>query len=322
MKIQRIILKNLNSLRGKHTIDLTVEPLSNAGLFAITGQTGSGKSTLLDAITLALYGRAARYGNRPSPENMMSRRCGECSAEVEFEVPDGKYSAVWQLRRAYGKANGRIQSPQRYIYDMNGTTLAQQVLECDKKIEELIGLDYDRFLRSVMLAQGEFARFLKSNANERAALLECLTGTVIYSDLGRLAHDEAARRGRDLESQQQALEQIETLENEEREEVEDHITELKKEKRVLEKDLNKKSNTAIKIDELETALTQHKEIIDSLAILEADRQDAKFELQLLKRHRETLSFGDDLIHLQNAEKMAQSSEVKRQAAQDSVRRRI
>ena len=80
MKIQRIILKNLNSLRGEHIIDLTVEPLLNAGLFAITGQTGSGKSTLLDAITLALYGRAARYGNQPSPASMMSRRCGECSA--------------------------------------------------------------------------------------------------------------------------------------------------------------------------------------------------------------------------------------------------
>ena len=231
MKIQRIILNNLNSLRGEHTIDLTVEPLSNAGLFAITGQTGSGKSTLLDAITLALYGRAARYGNQPSPENMMSRRCGECSAAVEFEIPDGKYTAVWQLRRARGKADGRIQSPQRYIYDIDGTTLTQKVRECDEKIEELIGLDYDRFLRSVMLAQGEFARFLKSNANERAALLECLTGTAIYSNLSILAHQEAIRRENDLKLKQQVLEQIEILQDEEREEVEGRITGLKEKKR-------------------------------------------------------------------------------------------
>ena len=315
MKIQRIILKNLNSLRGKHTIDLTVEPLSNAGLFAITGQTGSGKSTLLDAITLALYGRAARYDKQSNPEDMMSRRCGECSAEVEFEVPHGKYTAVWQLRRARGKVDGRIQSPQRYIYDIDGNPLTQQVRECDKKIEELIGLDYDRFLRSVMLAQGEFARFLKSNANERAALLECLTGTDIYSDLSILAHKEAKRREDDLKIQQQALEQIEILQDEEREEVEDHITQLKKEKRMLEKDIDKKSKIAGKIDELESALTQKIEITDGLEVLEGDRQDAKSELQLLKRHRETVPFGDDLIHLQNAEKMAQSSEAKRQAAQ-------
>lgn len=316
MKIQRIILKNLNSLRGEHTIDLTVGPLSNAGLFAITGQTGSGKSTLLDAITLALYGRAARYGNQPSPENMMSRRCGECSAAVEFEVPDGKYTAVWQLRRARGKADGRIQSPQRYIYDIDGTTLTQKVRECDEKIEELIGLDYDRFLRSVMLAQGEFARFLKASANERATLLECLTGTAIYSDLSILAHQEATRRETDLKLKQQALEQIEILQDEEREEVEDRITELKEKKRVLEEDIYKKSKIAGKIDELESAVTQHKKITNGLEVLEAERQDAKSELQLLKRHRKTTPFRDDLIHLKNAENTLQTNEARKQATQD------
>ena len=316
MKIQRIILKNLNSLRGEHTIDLTVEPLSNAGLFAITGQTGAGKSTLLDAITLALYGRAARYDKESNPENMMSRRCGECSAEVEFEVPNGEYRAVWQLRRARRHANGKIQPARRYIYDMDGTALAQQVRECDRLIVDLIGLDYDRFLRSVMLAQGEFARFLKSNANERAALLECLTGTAIYSDLSILAFREATHRENELKIKQQALEQIEILEDEEREEIKDHITELKKEKRVLEKDIDKKSKIAGKIDELESALTQQTEITDGLKVLETDRQDAKAELQLLRRHRKTTPFRDDLIHLQNAEELVQSNEAKKQKAQD------
>ena len=316
MKIQRIILKNLNSLRGKHTIDLTVEPLSNAGLFAITGQTGSGKSTLLDAITLALYGRAARYGNQSNPESMMSRRCGECSAEVQFEVPQGKYRAVWQLKRAHTRANGKIQPAKRYIYDVDGTTLAQQVRECDTLIVDLIGLDYDRFIRSVMLAQGEFARFLKANANERAELLECLTGTAIYSNLSILAHKEATRRETDLKIKQQAFEQIEIFKDEEREEVEGHITKLKKEKCVLEKDLDKKSNTAIRIDKLESALTQQTEITNNLEILEANRKDAKSELKLLKRHKETVPFWDELYRLQNAEEMVQSSEEKRQAAQD------
>ena len=315
MKIQRIILNNLNSLRGKHIIDLTAEPLSNAGLFAITGPTGAGKSTLLDAITLALYGRAARYGNQPNPENIMSRRCGECSAEVEFEVPKGKYRAVWQLRRARGKANGRIQPPRRYIYD-NGTTLAQQVRECDELVVELIGLDYDRFVRSVMLAQGEFARFLKADANERAGLLECLTGTDIYSTLGIRAFEEAKRRENDLMIKQQALEQIEILKDEERQEVEDHIAGLNKEKHVLEKDLDEKSEIAVNIDKLESALTQKTEITENLEVLEASRKDAEPDLKLLKRHRETTPFRDDLIHLQNAEDTAYSCEEKRQAAQD------
>ncbi len=316
MKIDRIILNNLNSLRGEHTIDLTVEPLSTAGLFAITGPTGAGKSTLLDAITLALYGRAARYGRRPNPEDMMSRRCGECSAEVEFEVPAGKYRAVWQLRRAKVRAAGKVQAPRRYVYDMDGVTLAQQVRECDNKILDLTGLDYDRFVRSVMLAQGEFARFLKAGADERAELLECLTGTEIYSDLGILAHKEATRSENDLMLKQQLLEQIEILEDEERREVEDHVTELKRDRRVVEKDLDEKSAIVTSVDKLASALTRRTEINESLKDLEASQRDAEPDLKLLTRHRETVPFQANLIRLQNAEYTAQNSQENRQVAQD------
>ena len=66
MKILRIRLVNLNSLRGEHVVEFEHGPLAEAGLFLICGPTGAGKSTLLDAITLALYGRAARYA-RPEP---------------------------------------------------------------------------------------------------------------------------------------------------------------------------------------------------------------------------------------------------------------
>ena len=322
MKIERIILNNLNSLRGEHIIDLTVEPLSTAGLFAITGPTGAGKSTLLDAITLALYGRAARYGRRPNPEDMMSRRCGECSAEVEFEVASGKYRAVWQLRRAKGRASGKVQAPRRYIYDMGGITLAQQVRECDNKILDLIGLDYDRFVRSVLLAQGEFARFLKAGADERAELLECLTGTEIYSDLGILAFKEATRCENDLTLKQQLLEQIEILEDEERRELEDHVTGLKRDKRVVEKDLDEKSDIAASVIKLASALTRQTYIDESLNDLEASRRDAEPDLKLLTRHRDTVPFQADLIRLQNAENSAQNSQEKRQVAQDEREERF
>ena len=140
MKILRIALKNLNSLCGEHVVDLEEEPLASAGLFAITGATGAGKSTLLDAITLALYGRAARYGKEPNPGSMMSRHCGECSAEVTFSVLAGRYRAEWKLRRAGGKADGKLQPPQRYIYDSgehDEQVLAQKIREADEMIEAL-----------------------------------------------------------------------------------------------------------------------------------------------------------------------------------------
>ena len=108
MKILSIRLMNLNSLRGEHLVDLRREPLASAGLFAITGPTGAGKSTVLDAVTLALYGKAARYGNETNPEHVMSRHTGECKAEVEFEVPSGIYRAVWERHLSRKKADGAL----------------------------------------------------------------------------------------------------------------------------------------------------------------------------------------------------------------------
>ena len=166
MRILKIRIFNLNSLRGEHIVDLTSEPLASCGIFAIVGATGSGKSTILDAITLALYGRASRYGHE-NPHNMMNRQSGESVAEVAFEVKNQVYRAEWHLHRARKEANGKFQSVNRYIYNHTGETLAQNVRECALKIEEILGLDYDRFLRSVLLAQGEFARFLKAKSNEK-----------------------------------------------------------------------------------------------------------------------------------------------------------
>ena len=138
MRILRIQLKNLNSLRGEHGVDLTSEPLASAGLFAITGATGSGKTTLLDAMTLALYGRAARYGNEANPEDMMSRHTAECRAEVEFEVPQGVYRSRWELRRAKNDPDGILQAPKRHVYDGEGTILAEKIRDAD----DCIGFDH------------------------------------------------------------------------------------------------------------------------------------------------------------------------------------
>lgn len=196
MKILRLRLTNLNSLRGDFAIDFSASPLSDAGLFAITGPTGSGKTTILDAITLALYGRVARYGTEPSPEEMMSRHTGSCSAEVEFSCASGTYRSVWQLNRARNKPTGKVQNPERRVISLpDEQVLTQKIDDSNRKVEELTSLNYERFLRSVMLAQGDFAAFLKAKANERTELLEQITGTGIYSDISVAAYrySDAAR---------------------------------------------------------------------------------------------------------------------------------
>ena len=110
MKILKIEFENLNSLRGTQTINLEFGELAEAGIFAITGPTGAGKSTILDAITLALYGRAARYGSSPSPENMMSRHTGFCRSEIVFETPAGRFRS---LGRSIAPEKNQAENPSR-----------------------------------------------------------------------------------------------------------------------------------------------------------------------------------------------------------------
>ncbi len=200
MRLLAVRLQNLNSLSGTHEVRFDTEPLAAAGVFLITGATGAGKSTLLDAMTLALYGRAARYGNDKADE-MMSRHTAECFAEVDFETGGKELRATWRLRKARGKADGKLQPVERRLsHARTGEILAEKSGEMDRLIEDMTGLDAQRFLRSVLLAQGQFAAFLKARPNERADLLEKITGTEIYSDLSKLAHethkakDEAAMK--------------------------------------------------------------------------------------------------------------------------------
>ena len=307
MKILRIRLKNLNSLKGEHCVDLTAEPLASAGLFAITGSTGAGKSTLLDAVTLALYGKAARYGNESNPEHVMSRHTGECSAEVEFEVPSGRYRAVWERHRSRKKADGPLQNPKRYIYNHAGEPLAQQIREAELKIEELLGLNYDRFLRSVLLAQGEFARFLTAGANERAELLESLTGRVIYSRLGQLAFEEANRRENDLTAKEAGLGQITILEEALRLELETAIEKGDQERRELTKEIETGSNMLGQIASLEESRRKEREAAAKSEQLEKDQRAAAADLEALRRHRLTQPYATDLARLDAAEQAAVSA---------------
>lgn len=193
MKILRLRLCNLSSLRETTAIDFTLPPLANSGLFAITGPTGAGKSTLLDAITLALYGRVARYGSTPSPDAVMSRHTGECSAEIEFSCAAGTFRSVWQLQRARKKPDGKLQAAKRRVIALPAeTVIAESIKDSDTKILELTGLDYERFLRSVLLAQGDFAAFLKAGPKERTDLLQQVTGTGVYQEISQSAFRRAA----------------------------------------------------------------------------------------------------------------------------------
>lgn len=187
MKIVKLRFKNLNSLSGEWSIDFSAPEYISDGIFAISGPTGAGKSTILDAICLALYGRTPRLKNISKTTNeIMSRQKGVCFAEVVFETDQGRFRAYWSQRRAREKAEGALQNPEHEISNADTKELlASQLTTTELEVEKRTGMTYDRFVQSMLLAQGSFAAFLQASANERAPILEQITGTEIYSDISK-----------------------------------------------------------------------------------------------------------------------------------------
>ncbi len=202
MKILSIRLQNLNSLYGECLIDLAAREYAENGIFAIVGPTGAGKSTLLDAVCLALYGETPRVKNFGKEENeVMSRHTGECRAEVVFETRAGKFRAFWEHHRARNKPAGALQasSTQELSEADTGKILAKNLRDCRRKVEELTGLDFKRFTRTVLLAQGNFTAFLSAPEEERAVILEQITGTEIYTDVSRMVGERKKEESAKLE---------------------------------------------------------------------------------------------------------------------------
>ena len=236
MKIISLRFKNINSLRGEWRLNFTEEPFASNGLFAITGPTGAGKTTILDAICLALYHRTPRLNESGIAEKIMTRHTGECLSEVEFEVRQKRYRAFWESRRAKGQAEGKVQPSKVELAEVAAGSndgdkiIAEKIKDKLALVSSITGLDFGRFTKSMLLAQGGFAAFLNAEAGKRAELLEQITGTEIYGAISEKVfvrfRDEEAK----LIQEKEKSKHIQLLDNE-------SFDALKKQQHLLEENV-------------------------------------------------------------------------------------
>jgi len=181
LKLLSLRLKNINSFNNEVHLDFTKEPLSDASLFAITGPTGSGKTTLLDAISVALYNRTPRLDGTGSsnPVNLLSQGTKEGFSEVVFQANDTQYLAEWRARRSKkGDITPKVKLLRAGTGELitsrrkgkGGSDMADMSVE--DAVTSILGMDFNAFRRSILLAQGDFAAFLKASADERRQILE------------------------------------------------------------------------------------------------------------------------------------------------------
>ncbi|EEV22664.1 exonuclease SbcCD, C subunit [Enhydrobacter aerosaccus SK60] len=221
MRILKLRFQNLNSLQGEWEIDFRHAAYADEGIFAITGSTGAGKSTILDAICLALYGATPRLGEITQSKNdLMSRHTGECLSEVIFTTKSGSYRCTWLQKRARKNPEGNLQSPTHEIAPFTDDAadlppLETQTRKTRKLVAEFTGMDFDRFTRAMLLAQGSFAAFLQANSDERSNLLEEITGTEIYGDISKKVHEFKTQSDAELKTLTDRLSGMTVLSDEE-----------------------------------------------------------------------------------------------------------
>lgn len=230
MILQQLQIHNIASIEDA-TIDFEAQPLADSEVFLITGKTGAGKSTLLDAICLALYASTPRLENTSmqgemrdnekdikikDPVQLMRRNTGEAFVRLTFTGSNGvHYEAQWSVARARNKVTGKIQNKKWALRNLDTDFTYTKDKEIREEIALAIGLDFKQFCRTTLLAQGEFTRFLNSKDDEKAEILEKITGVDAYSRIGAKIFEQTVEKKKIWEDSQQKIEGIQILNDEE-----------------------------------------------------------------------------------------------------------
>ena len=219
MRIRKLKIRNLASI-GEAEIDFTSGVLAEQSLFLITGPTGSGKTTILDAITLALFGKTARFAQANSGETyddnsgefkkgmaagdvrrLVRRGSDGSNVELTFEANDGiEYTASWSVRK---KRTGEFDDSVRTLVTPSGFITKKK--DFDDTIYKITNITYDQFCKTTMLAQGDFTKFLKSKADEKSYLLERILDITNFKEIGKKIYAHTSKCKNDKEVIQKTI---------------------------------------------------------------------------------------------------------------------
>lgn len=270
MKFQRLTIHNIASIEDA-VIDFEAQPLADSEVFLITGKTGAGKSTILDSICLALFADTPRLngtkmqgdtkdGDRTmkvdDTRQLMRRNTSEAFVSLTFIGSNNvHYEATWSVARARRKISGNIQSKDWVLKNLDTDQTLNRDKEIQAEIYRAIGLDFNQFCRTTMLAQGEFTRFLNSNNDEKAEILEKITGIDVYSKIGAKIFAVTGQKEQSWKNAQRLVEGTHILNDQELEErqkalltLDDQYKEIKTvgDKHIASRDWIKRNNELAK----------------------------------------------------------------------------
>ena len=319
MKIIAIRGKNLASLEGEFVIDFTVEPLCSAGIFAITGSTGAGKSPLLDSLCLALFDCTPRM-NKAKENNVsvmdvadrgiaqndsrsiLRRGTAEGYSEVDFVALTGEvFRSRWTVRRSRGKVDGSLQKVEMTLTNLtSGVEQQGTKTELLSHISKLIGLSFEQFNRSVLLAQGDFATFLKARQTDKAEILEKLTGTEIYSRISASIYERTKRAEGEYKLLQERIKGIELLTEEQLQQLSAEKEELQVRLSVSKKKEETLSGKLKWLEEEERLNTGCIQAEETLSVVRKEIEVARPRYELLSRIEQAQDIRDVYMEQRNA----------------------